>query len=299
VNPEFLREGRAVQDCLAPDRIIIGGVDERSSGTLRAVYAEVPAPVVYTNPRTAEVIKYTSNALLATLISFSNEVAAICEATPGVDVTDVMESVHLDRRLRPVVGGERIRPEILQYLWPGCGFGGSCLPKDVRALSQYARSVGVTPHLLDAVIGINDARPQFLITLLERHLGSVHGHRVAVLGLAFKPGTDDLRESPAIPVIDELTRRGARVTAYDPVAGAAARSLWAARAEVTVCSSVEEAVAGAQGIILVTAWPEFATLDWKTLRGLVADNILVDGRRVLPPGGIGQAGFRYFAVGRG
>jgi UDPglucose 6-dehydrogenase len=299
VNPEFSREGQAVQDFLRPDRIVIGGIDERSTTTVKAVYADVSARILSTTPRTAEVMKYTSNALLAVLISFSNEIAEICEATEGVDVTDVLQGVHLDHRLSPVRGEERIRPGILQYLWPGCGFGGSCLPKDVRALSHYARSAGVTPHLLDAAMRINEARPQFLISVLERSLGSLGGLRIAVLGLAFKPGTDDLRDSPALPVIEGLTRKGAHVAAYDPVAGPRARSLWAPTANVTICSSASEAAANAHGIVLVTAWPEFATLDWKALRGVVADNVLVDGRRLLSPRDIEQAGFRYFGVGLG
>jgi UDPglucose 6-dehydrogenase/GDP-mannose 6-dehydrogenase len=299
VNPEFLREGQAVQDFLHPDRIVIGGIDEASIRSVADVYAGFSAPILTTNPSTAEVIKYTSNALLATLISFSNEIAAICEAMADVDVERVMEDLYLDQRLSPIVGDTRIRPGILQYLKAGCGFGGSCLPKDVRALGYYARSLGVEPNMLEAAMRVNETRPRALVRVVERELGTLKGAQIAVLGLAFKPGTDDLRESPAIPVIAQLTSGGARVRAYDPVAGDGAQKFWSEDRGVRVSPSAVEACTGSDAAVLVTAWPEFAALDWGALRKVMANNVFVDGRRLLHPQSMEQAGFRYRGIGRG
>ena len=296
-NPEFLREGQAVADFLQPDRIIIGGVDETSSRTVADVYAGFAAPIRTTTPRAAELIKYTSNALLALLISFSNEVAGLCEAMPDADIEAVMDGVGLDRRLSPIIDGGRLTPEILRYLKAGCGFGGSCLPKDLRALVRFARGIGADPQILDAALRVNETRPDALLRLLVEELGPIANVPVAVLGLAFKPGTDDLRESPAIPTIDGLVRLGARVRAYDPAASEGARRLWAGNSSVQVCDSSAEACVGTRAVILVTAWQDFANLDWDRVRGLMAGDVMIDGRRLLDPVRITQAGFRYRGVG--
>ena len=299
VNPEFLREGRAVQDFLQPDRIVIGGIDEASAQTVADIYTAIRAPIRVTTPRTAETIKYASNALLALLISFSNEIGAICESAAGVDSEEVMSALHLDRRLSPSVDGLRVAPDILQYLKTGCGFGGSCLPKDVRALAHHARGIGVDPRMLDATVRVNDDRPRALVQLLTEELGSVKDAPVAVLGLAFKPGTDDLRDSPAVAVVARLVRLGARVRAYDPAAREEARRCWAGNTAVRICESARDACDGARAAVVATAWPEFGQLDWRRLREAMTGDILVDGRRLLSAEVMARAGFRYRAVGRG
>lgn len=299
VNPEFLREGRAVQDFLQPDRIVIGSIDEASARTVADIYAPIPAPIRVTMPRTAETIKYASNALLALLISFSNEIGAICESATGVDAEEVMSALHLDRRLSPSVDGLRVAPDILQYLRAGCGFGGSCLPKDVRALAHHARSIGVDPRMLDATVRVNDDRPRALVHLLTEELGSLKDASVAVLGLTFKPGTDDLRDSPAVAIVARLVRLGARVRAYDPAAGEESRRIWAGNSAVRICESACDACDGAHAAVVATAWPEFGQLDWPRLRRAMAGAILVDGRRLLSPTAMVRAGFRYRAVGCG
>jgi UDPglucose 6-dehydrogenase/GDP-mannose 6-dehydrogenase len=273
MNPEFLREGSALADFMEPDRIVIGQWDEPSGQALAEVYRSFDCPKLFTSLRNAEMTKYASNALLATLVSFSNEFAALCEATPGTDVDEVLGGLHLDRRLSPMRNGERLTPGILSYLRAGCGFGGSCLPKDVAALRDFARKQGVAPRLLDAVAAVNSARPAQLAALAEQALGSLRGAVIAVLGLAFKPGTDDLRDSPALAVIGQLEQKGATVRAYDP--------LIARLQGVHVCGSVEDALSGADAAIIVTAWPEFAALDWAALSHGMRCPVLIDGRYAL------------------
>jgi UDPglucose 6-dehydrogenase len=292
-NPEFLREGSAVADFLEPDRIVIGRLDERSGAVLARAYESFDCPVVLTTLRNAELAKYAANALLATLISFSNELAAVCEATPGTDVREVLRAVHLDRRLTPVVDGTRVEPGILSFLWAGCGFGGSCLPKDVNALRAYARAAGADPALLDAVAGINGARPPVLSRFAEAELGSLDGAEVTVLGLAFKPGTDDLRASPALAVVDDLLARGARVRAYDPLVA----SVDGLEGRVRLCATPEEALADADAALLVTAPPGVARWDWAALCSSMRRPVVVDGRGALADVAW-PAAARYLAVGR-
>jgi UDPglucose 6-dehydrogenase/GDP-mannose 6-dehydrogenase len=273
MNPEFLREGSAVADFMDPDRIVIGQWDEASGRMLAELYTAFDCPKIFTTLRNAELTKYASNALLATLVSFSNEFAALCEATPGTDVEEVLRGLHLDRRLSPVHHGERVTPGILSYLRAGCGFGGSCLPKDVAAIRQFARQQDLKPRLFDAVAKVNEARPRQLAHLAEQALGSLQGATVAVLGLAFKPGTDDLRDSPALAVIRQLESKGATVRTYDPLI---------TRLEGRqVCGSAAEALAGADAAIIVTAWPEFADYDWTALAARMGRAVLVDGRHAL------------------
>ena len=219
MNPEFLREGEAVHDFLSPDRIVMGAIDDRTAGVLEDLYRPFHGvDKLRTNPRTAETIKYAANSLLATMISFSNEIGNLCAAIGDVDVVDVMRGVHLDKRFSPLLSdGQRIEPKFLTYLEAGCGFGGSCFPKDLKALISFGQRAGNSMRLLQAVVDINHSQPQRMLALLGRHFPSLRGVRVAVLGLAFKPGTDDMRESPAIPIIQELVRQRADVTAYDPV----------------------------------------------------------------------------------
>jgi UDPglucose 6-dehydrogenase len=276
MNPEFLREGVAVQDFLNPDRLVLGGIDDHTLTVLDELYAVYDdVPVLRVDPRTAEMIKYTNNALLALLISFSNEIGNL-SASLGCDVTEVLEGVHLDHRWTPAVDGQRIRPAILTYLAAGCGFGGSCFPKDVKALLAHGRSQQLPMHLLEATIVVNEAQPSRLIELLGRHLDPA-GAKVTVLGAAFKPGTDDVRESPTLRTVPELRAAGANITVHDPIA---LDNLRDALGDDQVClePDLQRALAGADAVVLVTAWPDYAALP-ELLAGRRVP--VIDGRRML------------------
>jgi UDPglucose 6-dehydrogenase len=288
MNPEFLREGVAVEDFLEPDRIVLGGIDERTLDVLSELYAVFePVPILRVDPRTAEMVKYTSNALLATLISFSNEIGNLC-AELGTDVAEVLEGVHLDRRLSPVVGGERVSPGILVYLGAGCGFGGSCFPKDVKALVAHGETAGVPMPILRSVLDVNEAQPEVLVDRLRRHLDPA-GARIAVLGTAFKPGTDDVRESPALKVVPALRAAGADVVVHDPIA---LDNFRAAVDDdgVVYTDDLAAAVEGVDAAVLITSWPQYAALP-QLLAG--RDTLVVDGRRMLDP----RAMDRYDGIG--
>jgi UDPglucose 6-dehydrogenase/GDP-mannose 6-dehydrogenase len=275
MNPEFLREGSAVSDFMDPDRIVIGRWDERSGRRLIELYNSFECPKILTSLRNAELTKYASNALLATLISFSNEFGRICEATPGTDVEEVLSALHFDRRLSPRYNGQPVKTGVLAYLRAGCGFGGSCLPKDVAALRYFSEKQGITTPLLDSVASVNVARTREVLELTESALGSVSGATIAVLGLAFKPGTDDLRDSPALAICDLLVHRGATVRAFDPMVAVVPDPA------IRVCASAEEALTSADAAIVATAWPEFAGLQWDVMCRRMRQAIIVDGRNTL------------------
>jgi UDPglucose 6-dehydrogenase len=281
MNPEFLREGEAVEDFLSPDRIVLGALDDRSLGVMARLYADFHGiDFVRTNTKTAEMIKYASNALLATLISFSNEIANLCSVAPDVDVVDVLNAVHLDKRLTfAAPDGTRVVPPITSYLKAGCGFGGSCFPKDLRALIRWGEENNCPVDLLSAVMSINERRPVEVLRLLKKHLPALEDVRIAVLGLAFKPGTDDIRESPALRLIRDLRAEGARVVAYDPVAIPATRQALPHH-DVAYAQSLREAVDGSAAVVLITAWPEFRELP-QLLQGLETPPLVIDGRRAL------------------
>lgn len=295
MNPEFLTEGTALADFLQQDRIVIGALDDRSREAMEGLYAgfdEVPR--VSVNPRTAELIKYASNALLATAISFSNEFADLCEALGGIDSVEVMRGVHLSRYLTAQAPSPRgWTAPLASFLEAGCGYGGSCLPKDVKALAAHGHRLGLQMPMLGAVDLINAGRADRLLAPLLREFDSLEGVEVAVLGLAFKPDTDDTRETPARPVVERLLARGAKVTVYDPVAGNQAERLFGAGA-VTVAASLQAAVADAQAVVLVTRWPEFQALP-DLLSGRTDPPLVVDGRRVLAPDRLR----RYAGIGLG
>ncbi len=299
MNPEFLREGEAVADFLHPDRIVLGGIDERTLDAMAELYAVFDGvDVMRTTPRTAEMIKYAANAVLATMISFSNEIANLGTAIGGVDVAEVMRGVHLDKRLSPILeadrkAGERLVPGFTTYLEAGCGFGGSCFPKDVKALIAHGQAAGEPMAVLDAVIAVNEAQPRKVIELLRDGLGSLDGRRVAVLGLAFKPETDDIRESPALPVVRNLVDAGARVVAFDPIAEAAARAELDGL-DVDYAASLEAAVEEVDAVAILTRWSEFARLP-RLLAGRESQPLVVDGRRMLPADSVA----RYAGIGRG
>ena len=295
-NPEFLSEGTAVVDFMQPDRIVLGGVDDRSRQTLGRLYEAFASeiPRIATTNKAAEMIKYASNSLLAALISFSNEIGNLCEALGGVDVVDVMRGVHLSQYLTPrLADGSRATAPITAFLTAGCGFGGSCLPKDVSALARHAEEHGEPMRLLSAALEINRRQPQRLIELLKRHFPSLCGVRVAVLGLAFKPDTDDIRESPALTILRHLAVEEAVIQAYDPIANAATQQALGAL-PVQYCGSLVEALEGADAVLVVTRWQEFEQLPEK-LSGLDNPPVVVDGRRMISPTSVE----RYEGIGGG
>lgn len=278
MNPEFLSEGTAVEDFLRPDRIVVGACDESTSCEVAALYAAFGGvPVLAVNNSTAEMIKYASNAVLATLISFANEMGNLCQTLGGVDMADVSRGVSLAGYFRPDGSTEPV--PITAFLKAGCGFGGSCLPKDVRALVSHGRASGEPMRLLSAVMDVNDSQPERVIALLRRHFRPLSGVEVAVLGLSFKPGTDDIRESPAVPVLRRLADEGAVVRAYDPLATAA----MAARLPglgLRFAESLDTAIDGAQAVVVLTAWDEFRRLP-ALARAADRPPVLVDGRRLI------------------
>lgn len=283
-NPEFLREGQALADFLHPDRIILGAEKEESAESVKELYEALDAPVMVTDLRTAEMIKYASNAILATYISFANELSFICEEL-GADVKEVVQGMGYDKRINA------------QFLNAGVGFGGSCFPKDVKALAHMAEGGSARPKLLHAVLDINqEARRRFVTKTLKMLDGTVSGKRIGVLGLSFKPDTDDMRESPAIEIIEALIGKGADVAVYDPIAMEAARS--ELPQEVAYCHDAYEAATGADALLLITAWNEFKQLDMERVRDVMRHCVLVDGRNVYDPKEMRELGFMYAGVGR-
>lgn len=281
MNPEFLREGVAVEDFMAPDRIVLGGIDERTLDALEDLYRVFDGvDKVRTTPKTAEMIKYTANSLLATMISFSNEIGNLCAGLGGIDVVDVMRAVHLDKRLCPILAdGRRIVPQFTTYIEAGCGFGGSCFPKDVKALIAHGQKAGKSMSLLQSVIRVNEEQPRQVIEILNRQFSTLKGLRLAILGLAFKPGTDDMRESPAIPIVKELLAAGARIRAFDPVAKTEAEKIFGAQ-QINYCEQLGDALDGADAVVLLTRWEEFAKLP-DLLAGREPQPLVVDGRRMI------------------
>jgi UDPglucose 6-dehydrogenase len=282
-NPEFLREGSAVADFMKPDRIVIGTADAHAERVMRDLYAPLDAPIVVTDVRTAEMIKYAANAFLATKISFINEIAGICELL-DVDVRAVCRGIGYDRRIGT------------HFLNPGIGYGGSCFPKDLRALEQLAVERDHEAPLLHAVGLVNRRQVERTVMKLDRWLGGLPGRVVAVLGLAFKPDTDDLREAPALAIIERLLDRRAEVRAHDPVANAAARAMLGERVEL--CSDMYGAIEGADAVLLATEWNHFRALDLARCAKAMRGDLVVDGRNALDPEKAAAAGLRYVGVGR-
>jgi len=263
MNPEFLREGRAIQDFMRPDRIIIGSADDKAGDFIESIYKGLNVPMIRTGLTEAEMVKYASNAFLATKISFSNEVGNICKDL-GIDVYEVMKGVGMDHRINPY------------FLNAGAGFGGSCFPKDVSALIHLAENLDEDPILLKSVMAINELQPNRLVDLLEKRIGHLSGKRVAVLGLAFKDNTDDVRASRSIYVISELKRRGARVAAYDPKANNSMQSILS---DVDYCQNATDALNNADACLVMTEWPEFSALDREFDR--MKTKVIIEGRRIL------------------
>jgi UDPglucose 6-dehydrogenase len=279
-NPEFLAEGGAVEDFMHPDRVVIGSFAESDGERVAALYDELETSVVRADVASAEMIKLAANAFLATRISFINEIANVCEVT-GADVVKVAEGVGLDHRLGP------------HFLRAGVGFGGSCFPKDTNALKQLASNSGYHFQLLSAVIEVNELQKRRVINKLQKYLGRLRGKRIALLGLAFKPNTDDMREAPSVVLASRLLAEGADVRAYDPVAkpGDLVRG-------VSLCDSVLEAVSGVDAAVIVTDWQEFRSLASPEVREAMRRPLIVDGRNLLDPDATRAAGFDYEGIGR-
>ncbi|HMD56168.1 MAG TPA: UDP-glucose/GDP-mannose dehydrogenase family protein [Solirubrobacteraceae bacterium] len=280
--PEFLKEGSAVKDFLNPDRVVVGDCGDWAGDAVVQLYAPLQAPLVRTDIASAEMVKLASNAFLATKISFINEIANVCEET-GADVVEVARGMGLDDR----IGGK--------FLQAGIGFGGSCFPKDVDALKQLAGNSGYHFQLLNAVIEVNDLQKRRVIGKLHKHLGGLVGKRVALLGLAFKPNTDDMREASSLVLSARLHADGALVSAYDPVAEEQARKLVSG---ITFADSALDAVRDADAAVLVTEWRELIELDYAAVAEAMRGNLLIDGRNALDPGAARAAGLVYEGIGR-
>jgi UDPglucose 6-dehydrogenase len=280
--PEFLKEGSAVEDFLHPDRVVVGDSGDWAGDAVVELYAPLQAPLVRTDVASAEMVKLASNAFLATKISFINEIANVCEET-GADVVEVARGMGLDERIGP------------KFLQAGIGFGGSCFPKDVDALKQLAGNSGYHFQLLTAVIEVNELQKRRVIGKLHKHLGGLVGKRVALLGLAFKPNTDDMREASSLVLSARLNADGATVAAYDPVAEEQARRLVSG---IAFADSPLDAVRDADAVVLVTEWPEFMELDWKRLAEEMSGELVIDGRNALDPRAVHDAGLTYEGIGR-
>ncbi len=289
VNPEFLTEGTAVHDFMFPDRIVVGGTDERSTREVTDVYGSFGhVPRVMTDPSTAEMIKYASNTLLSTLISYSNQISDIGSAIGGIDIVEVMRGISLSRYL--TVDG--VQAPITSFIAAGCGFGGSCLPKDTAALAAASRDIGVHPGLLDAVLEINRGRPKRVLEMVQKHFPDLTGVRVSVLGLAFKPDTTDVRESPAFPVISDLLAAGAVVATHDPMVGIDSIPLELA-SRVVYHEDLQDAVRDADAVVIITSWSEYLKLP-EILSTVDSSPLVADGRNMLSPDSLE----RYEGIGR-
>lgn len=282
-NPEFLREGSAVHDFMNPDRIVLGSTNPAAAHRVAELYYPLQAPIIITDLRTAEMIKYASNAFLATKISFINEIANICEAL-GADVTEVARGMGMDRRIGP------------HFLGAGVGWGGSCFPKDVKALAHMASTHGAHPQLLRAVMEINYDQRKRVIQKLRDILGGFRGKTIGILGLAFKPNTDDMRDAPSIEIIHMLQHEGAEIKAYDPQAVETAKRILT---DVTYCQNPYAVAEDADALILMTEWNEFNHLDMMRIKETMRQPVLLDGRNIYDPRRMKEMGFTFRGMGRG
>lgn len=298
MNPEFLREGEAVMDFMHPDRIVIGAYDDRSFELFRKVYeGYFEAPILRVSLRTAELIKYASNTFLAMLISFSNEIAAISEAAGGLDVEEVLYGVSLDKRLSPQLDGKLVRPDILKYLKAGRGYGGSCFPKDVKALIAFSEGQGYIPRLLKAAAEINERQVFKIADRMEEELGIIEGRRILVLGLAFKQNSDDIRESPAIKLVRLLAERKALVSVTDPMALENAKKEMEAVKNVRFLEDYKKEASGYDAVVLMTPWQEYVELLDNVSYEPLKTAILFDGCRALQKNKAIGSGIKYMGIG--
>ena len=289
-NPEFLKEGDAVQDCMRPDRIIIGAESQRAVDALKVLYAPFNRNherIVQMDVRSAELTKYAANAMLATKISFMNEIANIAEQV-GADVEQVRRGIGSDPRIG------------YHFIYPGAGYGGSCFPKDVKALAYTARAHGHEPRLLDAVEAVNATQKRKLFALIERHFdGHLAGRTIALWGLAFKPNTDDMREAPSRTLLEALWNSGVRVRAYDPEAMDEVRRLYGERIDLALCDEPYAALDGADALAIVTEWKAFRSPDLERIRASLREPVVFDGRNIFEPKAVEAAGIAYYGIGRG
>lgn len=293
MNPEFLREGEAVSDFMEPDRIVLGYEDERTLKLLEELYASWETDKIRVNTRTAELIKYANNVLLAIQISAMNEVANLADALGGIEVMNVVKAIRLDKRWNPITEKGRLSPGILSYLSPGCGFGGSCLPKDLRALRSQGMEKGLPMHMVSAVSDVNDSQPLQVIAIIEREVHDLSKQTILVLGLAFKPGTDDVRESASLKIVRSLVEKEARVIAHDPAAIDNFKvALGVLKERVTFVRDWSAKVKAADVIVVATAWPEYLELAKMDLTG----KVLFDARRMFEPSAITSE--QYLSIGR-
>jgi UDPglucose 6-dehydrogenase len=287
-NPEFLKQGAAIEDFMKPDRVVIGieEKDERAAVLMKELYGpftRTGAPILTMSTASAELSKYAANSILATRISFMNEIANVCELL-GADVDHVRKAIGSDRRIGT------------SFLFPGVGYGGSCFPKDTQALLRSTTDRGYDFKILRAVEEVNDRQKQRLVDKMEQHFGDLSGRMIAVWGLAFKPRTDDMREAPAIPIIERLLAQGAKVRAYDPAAAPVARQIFNGR--IALCEKSYEALAGADALAIITEWNEFREPDFAKMRSLMKAPVVFDGRNIYSPEHMRALGFTYFSIGR-
>ena len=283
-NPEFLREGSAIEDFRRPDRVVVGCDSERARAVMKEVYRPLflnETPILFTSRETSELIKYASNAFLATKITFINEMADLCEKVGG-DVQDVARGMGLDGRI-----GNK-------FLHPGPGYGGACFPKDTLALLKTSQEYGVPTRIVEAVVAVNAARKQAMAEKIERAFGGMSGKTVAVLGLTFKPNTDDMRDAPSLVIVPYLQSKGARIQAYDPEGAKEAKK----RLNLELCKDTYDALDGADGVVILTEWNEFRALDFGRVKSLLKRPLMVDLRNIYRPELMKDAGFAYFSVGR-
>ncbi|HLG53749.1 MAG TPA: UDP-glucose/GDP-mannose dehydrogenase family protein [Vicinamibacterales bacterium] len=285
-NPEFLKQGAAIDDFLKPDRVVIGAEDARAQEVMLELYGpftRTGAPIMVMDCASAELTKYAANAMLASRISFMNEVANVCELV-GADVDQVRKAIGSDKRIGSA------------FLFPGVGYGGSCFPKDVQAMIRFASDKNYAFKILEAVEAVNTTQKTRLFAKIKKHFGGVKGKTVAVWGLAFKPRTDDMREAPAIPLIEALVTAGATVQAYDPEAAKVARGIFGGK--ITYASSNYDALKGADCLAIVTEWSEFRRPDFERMRTLMRSPVIFDGRNLFTPEQMKQSGFVYYSIGR-
>jgi UDPglucose 6-dehydrogenase len=287
-NPEFLKQGAAIEDFMKPDRVVIGVEhgDERAAGVMKELYGpftRTGAPILTMSTASAELCKYAANSILATRISFMNEIANVCELV-GADVDHVRKGIGTDRRIG------------MSFLFPGVGYGGSCFPKDVKALLKSSKDKGYDFRILSAVEAVNETQKERLVEKMAAHFKDLSGRTIALWGLAFKPRTDDMREAPAIPIIERLLAHGAVVKAYDPAAGEVARRIFDGR--IAICEKSYEALAGADALAIVTEWNEFREPDFGKMRSLLKAPVIFDGRNIYSPEQMRALGFTYFSMGR-
>jgi UDPglucose 6-dehydrogenase len=285
-NPEFLKQGAAIEDFMKPDRVVIGSDDQRSADVMKDLYApftRTGAPIMFMDTASAELCKYAANSILATRISFMNEIANVCELV-GADVDHVRKAIGADRRIGS------------SFLFPGVGYGGSCFPKDVKALLRSSADKGYDFKILRAVEAVNDHQKLRLVEKMEAHFTTLKGRTIALWGLAFKPRTDDMREAPAIPIIERLLAAGAGVRAYDPEAAPTARRIFGDR--IALCEKSYDALAGADALAIVTEWNEFREPDFGKMRAQLKSPVVFDGRNIYSPEQMRALGFTYFSIGR-